>query len=156
MNWHSDSVAWKDLMKRLTLCPALICLGLVMATTESSAQATQATFAIPFKFEAGGKSFPAGDYAISEDGKGTLILRLAPKAADVSIPVSKKLQQPNPSIAEAQLVFDMVGNFEPSYTEYVTDYVLAEVWLPGSDGFLILPTKRSQQHKTIKGQQSKK
>ena len=127
-----------------------------MATTESSAQATQATFAIPFKFEAGGKSFPAGDYAISEDGKGTLILRLAPKTADVSIPVSKNLPQPKPSIGEPQLVFDMVGNFEPSYSEYVTDYVLAEVWLPGSDGFLVLATKRSRQHKTIKGQQSKK
>ena len=128
-------------------------------TRESSAQATQATqatFAVPFKFEAGGKSFPAGDYAISQDGKGAIILRLAPKTADVSIPVSKNLPQPNPSIAEPQLVFDMVGNFEPSYSEYVTDYVLAEVWLPGSDGFLVLATKRSQQHKTIKGQQSKK
>jgi hypothetical protein len=31
----------------------------------------------------------------------------------------------------------MVGNFEPSYTEYVTDYVLTEVWLDGESGFLI-------------------
>jgi hypothetical protein len=143
-------------MKRSTLLPALLFLGLVAMTRESSAQATQATFAVPFKFEAGGKSFPVGDYAISQDGKGAIILRLAPKTADVSIPVSKNLPQPNPSIAEPQLVFDMVGNFEPSYSEYVTDYVLAEVWLPGSDGFLVLATKRSQQHKTIKGQQSKK
>ena len=63
---------WKDVMKRSTLLPALLFLGLVAVTRESSAQATQATFAIPFKFEAGGKSFPAGDYAISKMEKGRL------------------------------------------------------------------------------------
>ena len=140
-------------MTRVGLLPTLVLVALVAASTDTYAQAT---FAIPFKFEAGGKSFPAGDYSISQDGKGTIMLRLAPKTADVSIPVSKNLPQPKPSIGEPQLVFDMVGNFEPSYSEYVTDYVLAEVWLPGSDGFLVLATKRSQQHKTIKGQQSKK
>ena len=142
-------------MKRSTLLPALVFLGLVAATTEASAQATQATFAVPFKFEAGGKSFPAGDYAISQDGKETIVLRQLQKAGDVPIPVTTNLPQPNPSIAEPQLVFDMAGNFEPSYTEYVTDYLLAEVWLPGRDGVLVLPTKRSQQHKTIKGQLKK-
>lgn len=140
-------------MTRVGLLPALVLVALFAASAETYAQAT---FAIPFKFEADGKSFPAGDYSISQDGKGTIMLRLAPKTADVSIPVSKNLPQPKPSIGEPQLVFDMVGNFEPSYSEYVTDYVLAEVWLPGSDGFLVLATKRSRQHKTIKGQQSKK
>lgn len=140
-------------MTRVGLLPALVLVALVAASAETYAQAT---FAIPFKFEADGKSFPAGDYSISQDGKGTIMLRLAPKTADVPIPVSKNLPQPKPSIGEPQLVFDMVGNFEPSYSEYVTDYVLAEVWLPGSDGFLVLATKRSRQHKTIKGQQSKK
>jgi hypothetical protein len=140
-------------MKRLAVLCAVVFLALIAASNEAYAQAT---FAIPFKFEAGGKSFPSGDYTASHDEKGSIILRLATKAADVSIPVSKNLPQPKPSIGEPQLVFDMVGNFEPSYSEYVTDYVLAEVWLPGSDGFLVLATKRSQQHKTIKGQHSKK
>jgi hypothetical protein len=140
-------------MKRLEVLSALVFLALVAASSEANAQAT---FAIPFKFEAGGKSFPAGDYTVSHDEKGAITLRRAATTADVSIPVSKNLPHPKPSIGEPQLVFDMVGNFEPSYSEYVTDYVLAEVWLPGSDGFLVLATKRSQQHKTIKGQQSKK
>jgi hypothetical protein len=140
-------------MKRSAVLSAVVFLALIAASNEAYAQAT---FAIPFKFEAGGKSFASGDYTVSHDETGSIVLRLATKAADVSIPVSKNLPQPKSSIGEPQLVFDMVGNFEPSYSEYVTDYVLAEVWLPGSDGFLVLATKRSQQHKTIKGQQSKK
>ncbi len=35
------------------------------------------------------------------------------------------------------MVLDAVGNFEPPYMECVTDYLLAEVWFPGQDGFLI-------------------
>ena len=52
---------------------------------------------------------------------------------------------------EPQLVFDRVGNFEPSYTEYFTGYVLAEVWLPGEDGFLMHTTKGTHQTQIVKG-----
>ena len=54
------------------------------------------------------------------------------------------------------LVFDMVGNFEPSYTEYVTDYLLSEVWLERADGLLVTATQSVHQHQTIKGQRAKK
>jgi len=49
-----------------------------------------------------------------------------------------------------------VGNFEPSYTEYITDYLLAEVWLPGEDGFLVHTTKGAHQNQIIKGQKAAK
>ncbi len=116
----------------------------------------QGTFKIPFKFEAGGKSFAPGEYWIAQKGDGQITLRQEPKGKEVSIPFIKKLAQPEPPIEEPQLVFDMVGNFEPSYTEYITDYLLAEVWLPGEDGFLVLTTKGAHGHKTIKGQIAKK
>jgi hypothetical protein len=141
-------------MRRLALLAALTSSVLIGANAVAYAQVT---FAIPFKFDAAGKSLPPGDYTIAEDKDGAITLRLAAKA-DVSVVltgVTGKLPQPQPAITEPQLVFDMVGNFEPSYTEYVTDYVLAEVWLPGRDGLLILKTKRSQQHKIIKGQNKK-
>ena len=67
-----------------------------------------------------------------------------------------KLAQPKPPIEEPQLVFDMVGNFEPSYTEYVTDYVLAEVWLPGQDGLQVHTLKGAHQNQTVKGEIAKK
>ena len=83
-------------------------------------------------------------------------LRQESKAEEVPIPFIQKLAQPEPAIEEPQLVFDVVGNFEPSYTEYVTDYLLAEVWLPGEDGFLVNTLKGAHQHQTIKGQRVKK
>ena len=61
----------------------------------------------------------------------------------------------NPPLAEPQLVFDMVGNFAPSYTEYVTDYVLAEVWLPGGDGFQVHTMKGAHKTKILKGEKAK-
>jgi hypothetical protein len=114
------------------------------------------TFKIPFKFEAGGKKFPPGEYWVAQKGDGQIILRQESKTEEVPIPFVQKLAEPKPAIEEPQLVFDMVGNFEPSYTEYVTDYLLAEVWLPGEGGFLVFTTKGAHQHQTIKGQRVKK
>jgi hypothetical protein len=116
----------------------------------------QGTFKIPFKFEAGGKKFPPGEYWVAQKGDGQISLRQESKAEEVPIPFIQKLAQPKPAIEEPQLVFDMVGNFEPSYTEYVTDYLLAEVWLPGEGGFLVFTTKGAHQHQTIQGQRAKK
>jgi hypothetical protein len=61
------------------------------------------------------------------------------------------LPKPDTPLAEPALVFDVVGNFEPSYTEYVTEYVLAQIWVPGEQGYLIHLTKGAHQEKVIKG-----
>jgi len=111
----------------------------------------QATFKIPFAFQAGGKKFPAGDYRIAFKGKEQVTLRQEPNGSEVAIAVLKTLPQPDPPVAGPQLNFDAVGNFEPSYTEYMTDYVLAEVWLPGQDGFLLHVTKGAHSHQSVKG-----
>ncbi len=122
----------------------------------SVAAYAQATFKIPFKFEAGGKKLPPGEYTVVPKGDGQIALRQESKGEEVLVPFSERLPQPEPAVAEPQLVFDMVGNFEPSYSEYITDYLLAEVWLPGEDGFLVLTTKGAHQHQAIKGQAAKK
>jgi len=116
----------------------------------------QGTFKIPFKFQAGGKKFPAGDYWVAQKGEGQIALRKEPGGEEVLIPVKERLPQPSPPLAEAQIVFDVVGNFEPSYTEYLTDYLLAEVWLPGADGFLVHTTKGAHQNQIIKEQKTAK
>jgi hypothetical protein len=69
--------------------------------------------------------------------------------------VNRRLAQPNSPLEEPQLIFDAVGNFEPSYTEHVTDYLLAEVWLPEEEGFLVHTTKGAHQNQTVKGQKAK-
>ncbi len=117
---------------------------------------SKALFKIPFKFEAGGKKLPAGDYSVLQKGNGQISLWKETGGEEILIPFLKRLEQPKPPLAEAQLVFDVVGNFEPSYTEYITEYVLAEVWLVGQDGFLIHVTKGAHKTETIKGHSSNK
>ncbi len=116
----------------------------------------QGAFKVPFAFQAGEKKFPAGDYTIARKADGQIALRQEPNGSEVVIKVLKTLAQPNPPVAEPQLIFDMVGNFEPSYTEYVTEYVLAEVWLPGQGGSVLHVTRGAHSRQTIKGQKAGK
>jgi hypothetical protein len=141
-------------MKRpIVLCIAVLVFALVAGSNVCLAQGK---FKVPFTFQAGGKKFPAGDYRVANKGNEQITLRQEPNGSEVAITVLKTLPQTNPSSAEPQLIFNAVGNFEPSYTEYVTDYVLAEVWLSGQDGFLLHVTKGAHSRQTIKGQKAEK
>jgi hypothetical protein len=140
-------------MKRLViLAAAALSFALIAGGSFTYAQGI---FKVPFEFKAAGKSFPAGEYRVALKGEGEIALRKGPDGEEVAVPFVQKLEQPKPPLKEPQLVFDMVGNFEPSYTEYVTDYLLAEVWLPGEGGFLIHTTKGAHQSKTVKGEAAK-
>ena len=112
---------------------------------------SEVTFNIPFKFEIGDKSFSKGNYAVSLKEEGKILLRAEKDGQEILIPVIKKLEKQDPPITESQLIFDMVANFEPSYTEYVTEYLLAEVWLTENEGFLVLSGERAEYTKTVKG-----
>lgn len=141
-------------MKRQIIVASLVlaftlCLG-------TSVAYSQATFKIPFKFEVEGKSFPPGDYWIGQEEEGKITIWRQIGDEKVLIPFAKKLTLPETPIEEPQLIFDMVANFEPSYTEYVTDYLLAEVWLSGNEGYLLITTERSEYTKIVKGLKAKK
>ena len=137
-------------MKRLAVWLAVaMTVALVARATETYAQGT---FKMAFGFEAGGKKLPAGEYRVTK-GDGQITLRQESTGKEFQVPFTQRLPQPTPPLTEPQLVFDMVGNFAPSYTEYVTDYVLAEVWLQGEDGFVVHITKGAHSTKIIKGQQ---
>jgi hypothetical protein len=133
---------------------AVAATALVLALGAANAFA-QGTFKIPFTFQAGGKSLPAGVYMLGPKDDNQLTLRQEKTGKEFQVPFTKRLAQPSPPLAEPQLVFDVVGNFAPSYTEYVTDYVLAEVWLEGADGFLVHTLKGAHKSQTIKGQKAK-
>jgi hypothetical protein len=141
-------------MKRLVIL-AIVAFTFVLIAGSIVTYA-QGTFKIPFKFEAGGKKFPPGEYWVAQKGDGQIALRKEPNGTEIPIPFTQRLPQPTPPLDEPQLVFDAVGNFEPSYTEYFTDYLLAEVWLPGEDGFLVHTTKGAHQNQTVKGQKATK
>jgi hypothetical protein len=136
-------------MKRLAIwAVAATALVLVAGATEAVAQGT---FTIPFTFQAGSTSLPKGEYSVVQRDDSHITLRQVATSKEFQVPFTKRLAQPSPPLAEPQLVFDVVGNFAPSYTEYVTDYVLAEVWLQGADGFLVHTMKGAHKTQTIKG-----
>jgi hypothetical protein len=140
-------------MKRLAFwVVAATAVALLAGVTQAFAQGT---FKIPFTFEVGGKKLPAGEYRVAQKDDGQITLRQETTGKEFQAPFTKRLAQPSPPLAEPQLVFDVVGNFAPSYTEYVTDYVLAEVWLQGADGFLVHTMKGAHKTQTIKGQNAK-
>jgi len=116
---------------------------------------SQAEFKIPFKFEAEGKTYPPGNYEAVREEDGKITLRREAGGIEISITIIKQLTEPNPAIETPQLIFDMVANFKPSYTEYVTDYLLTEVWLSEKDGYLVLDSERSEYTKGIKGVMAK-
>jgi len=140
-------------MKRWAIwAVAATALVLVAGVTEAAAQGT---FTIPFTFQAGGASHPKGEYSVLLKDDSHITLRQESTGKEFQVPFTKRLAQPSPPLTEPQLVFDVVGNFAPSYTEYVTDYVLAEVWVKGADGFLIHTLKGAHNTQTIKGQKAK-
>ena len=106
---------------------------------------------VPFKFEAGGKPFPPGQYSIDVKADGSIGLRPTPNGVEIVIAAKERRKQPARAVQQPELVFDKVGNFEPSFSEYVTDYLLSEVWLPGTDGIVVLTTSGKHDHQTVTG-----
>ena len=138
-------------MKRLAISAATA-LALVLGAAGAFAQGT---FKIPFTFQAEGKSLPAGVYQVAQKNDTQLTLRQETTGKEFQVPFTKRLAQPSPPLGEPQIVFNVVGNFAPSYTEYVTDYVLAEVWLEGDDGFLVHTLKGAHKTQIIKGRKTR-
>jgi hypothetical protein len=140
-------------MKRLAVwAVAVTALALVAGAPQAFAQGT---FKVTFPFQIGDTKLPKGDYSVVQKDDAHIALRQEASSKEFPIPFTKRLAQPSPPLAEPQLVFDAVGNFAPSYTEYVTDYLLAEVWLQGADGFLVHVTKGAHKTQIIKGQKAK-
>jgi hypothetical protein len=135
-------------MKRWLIAAGLAAGFILGAVSSASAQGT---FKIPFLFQAGGKKLPAGDYVVGPKSAEQLALRRLPDGEEIALTVLKRLDRPKELLGEPQIIFHAVGNFEPSYTEYVTDYVLAELWLPGEDGYLVHVTKGAHTKQTLKG-----
>jgi hypothetical protein len=140
-------------MRRIGVLPlAIVALALVAAAVPVQAQTT---FKVPFNFESGGKKFPSGSYLVTRTGDGQITFQQASTGKASVVPFSEKLTPAEPPAAGPRLVFDEVGNFEPSYTEYFTVYLLAEVWLSGQEGYLIHTTKGAHKSRTVTAEATK-
>ena len=141
-------------MKRQAAATA-VALALILAAGVAPAFA-QAEFKVPFPITAAGKKLAAGDYAVAKAADGGLVLRQGATGKEIPLTVLERIAKPEPPVAGPRLVFDEVGDFAPSYTEYITVYVLSEVWLPGEDGYRVHVTKGAHKTKEVKGEATKK
>jgi cytochrome c553 len=93
---------------------------------------------VPFGFEAGGQSLPAGAYQFKlRSGERSLLLSGA-KSGELRLPILTTLAGES-LFAEAGLVFDTFG----------TRHVLSEVWIPGKDGVLVSSTPKGHAHERV-------
>ena len=133
-------------MKRQALTIAVaVCLGAGIVWA-----AAQADFKVPFAIKAAGKNLAAGDYSVVKAADGGLVLKQAATGKDIPLTLLERIK-PEAPVAEPRLVFDEVGDFAPSYTEYLTVYVLSEVWFPGEDGYRVHMTKGAHKTKAVTG-----
>ena len=130
----------------------IMVFGLLVAVAPADAQAT---FKIPFPFESGGKKLPAGDYLVTKTGETQLTFQQVSTGKQTVLPFTEALKPAVPPAAAPRVVFDETGAFEPSYTEYFTIYVVAEVWLSPQEGYLIHVTKGAHKEKVVTGEAKK-
>lgn len=136
----------------LLIITILLTLWLRAAETQTGRPSDRAAlFKIPFEFRAAGKKIPAGEYWFGFNQAGRLILRQTASGKELELQVLEKIAPPEQPADEPRLVFDEVGDFAPSYTEYFTVYVLSEIWLSAGEGFLIHTTKSAHKEKIITG-----
>lgn len=140
-------------MRRLSV--ALLLAVAASLAAGSQVAFAQATFKIPHILRIGSMSLPKGEYLVTPGDSTHVTFRQQATGKEFQIPFTKRLPKPTPPLADPQLVIDAVGNFAPSYTEYVTDYVLAQVWFPGAEGYLVHEMKGEHTSETLKGEKAK-
>ena len=105
------------------------------------AQETQAK--IPFAFKIGEKKLPAGNYLFQIDaanpGKVKVVSQSGKPVAEAI--VQTRLAQISGTLNEPHLVFDKTDE----------DQYLAELWLPGEDGYFLGGTGHTHTHVVIHG-----
>ncbi len=122
----------------------VICLLTILAVAGSFGAFAQSGLTIkidaPFSFVAGAKTLPAGEYTLqfSTDEK-EVIVRNAKTNETILLPVLTRLGQR--SVKEVEAVFDVAGN----------EHYLAELHVPGIDGFAFNAAPGKHTHVGVKG-----
>jgi len=93
---------------------------------------------VPFGFEAGGKSLPAGTYQFKYDLNGMHLLISGAKGPPVTLQIITQIARSSFSM-DSGLVFD---TFEGRH-------VISEVWIPGMDGLLVHSTPKQHTHEMV-------
>ncbi len=126
-------------MKRTGLVYA--CLVLLPLLGLAQDKSVGITAKVDFGFYVGGHYVPAGPYEFKPMMSGTestmSVLNTQTKDEDV-VPVVTTISKRTP--ADAEVVFDRMGD----------DYYLAEIYIPGKDGFLVKGASGKHAHVVVK------
>ncbi len=136
--------------QRRPQAPAVLAaLALFLAAAPAAGFTDRPAFKVPFKFKAAGRNLPAAVYSIVRVEEGALVLKHAASGKEIKVPFTGRAPAAGPEEAGPRLVFDEVGDFVPSYTEYITVYVLSEVRLSAGEGYIIHTTRGAHKTRTI-------
>jgi hypothetical protein len=100
---------------------------------------------IPFEFTVGKQALPSGDYRVvirPEDAPTLRLLSVDGKTAVTFMAITRLASQHTGDAPKASLVFDTIGEKR----------FLSEVWVNGSDGYLVLATRAAHTHALVEVQ----
>jgi hypothetical protein len=132
---------WGCPMKR-EIFGRLVLAVLLFSVLALQVQAEQFTINIPFAFKAGKQSMPAGTYSVEVAKPDATVIRIFAPGGKLSatVPVATRLHADNPPDPNPHLVFDNVDE----------QRTVAELWLPGMDGFFLWGDPHLHTHVVIK------
>lgn len=122
---------------RLAVAAALIAF---LGGLAGYAQLTEIKARIDFPFKVDGKVLPAGTYDFVRDDYGTTIrVTDENKTGAIAEVLTRLSSQIHTTPGDAHIVFDKIGD----------TFVLSEVWIPGSDGYVLAVSKEKHEHRTV-------
>lgn len=121
---------------------ALFIIGLfALMTVSVFAQPQQVRATIDFPFTVENKALPAGTYDFIRNDTAQVFRVTDYSKNEAAAPIATRLATLMPGMGMgAYVVFDKVGD----------KYVLAEVWIPGEDGYAITISKAKHEHRIVK------
>lgn len=119
-------------------CAVAVLMCLALGSALICAETYQAK--VPFAFNVAKKVHPAGTYTVVFDQASPKALSLRPQSGpEVTVPIVTRLSPRETAKQEAQLVFDEVDG----------KYTLAELYIPGMDGFYLGSVLVEHKHVTV-------
>ena len=95
---------------------------------------------ISFDFKVGNKVFPAGQYKFTPDTIGKYFTIEGPgNVSGTALVITRVAGEIHTTPNDAHVVFDKVGE----------TYFLAEIWIPGQDGFLLHSMRGKHEHRIV-------
>jgi hypothetical protein len=94
---------------------------------------------IPFPFQIGTKTLPAGEYQFGIESSTVAVVGSSKGNSAEALIITRLAATPHSDATHAHIVFDKVG----------TTYTLSELWSPGEEGILVHATKGKHEHHVL-------